>query len=409
MRATGPNKTNEKICSESCRCYFRLKPNAPFSKFLQEVSWNCQFCRTEMDKNDTKSHLFHQDYVFCNEKCVAKCELIKCTNCDKVLIAGLPRFLLRFGRQVRVFCNELCLQASKDKREKLRGCTNCSRDISGLNHIVALFISIEAGFKEFCSLGCHAKYKTAKNTIVLGTERPIAPSVSCSVCGKVNFEVNQDFKVFHGNLQHQLCSQPCMNAFLFTNKLSKYFCDACKMQCPISYQSLQYQGKQKRFCKASCIASFRAKNSKQTACVLCKKKMNNFDMIERVDAGNKVQLFCSLQCLSMFRVNLQAKCNNKTTCDLCKQFTPPAFHLTMSDATVRNFCSANCVNLFQNRFKLPQVASSSTVTSTVANLLNTPKPHPTGNLPAPPSLVSTHATAHGFTTTRYTVDASKSK
>ena len=49
-------------------------------------------------------------------------------------------------------------------------------------------------------------------------------------------------------------------------------------------------------------------------------------------------------------MTLQAKSNQAVTCDQCLKYTPAQYHLTMSDASVRNFCSYNCVMTFQAQF-----------------------------------------------------------
>lgn len=46
----------------------------------------------------------------------------------------------------------------------------------------------------------------------------------------------------------------------------------------------------------------------------------------------------------------------RTKCDQCKRLQQAQYHLTMSDATVRNFCSYQCVMLFQRQYsKSPMV------------------------------------------------------
>lgn len=37
-------------------------------------------------------------------------------------------------------------------------------------------------------------------------------------------------------------------------------------------------------------------------------------------------------------------------CDLCSNIAHAQYHLTMSDATIRNFCSYNCVMVFQTQY-----------------------------------------------------------
>jgi len=70
-------------------------------------------------------------------------------------------------------------------------------------------------------------------------------------------------------------------------------------------------------------------------------------MVERVDPSGPVKLFCSLNCLSLFRVNQQANSGQSVACDHCHKLGPAQYHLTMSDASVRNFCSYPCVAAFQ--------------------------------------------------------------
>ena len=54
-------------------------------------------------------------------------------------------------------------------------------------------------------------------------------------------------------------------------------------------------------------------------------------------------------------------CKQAVLCDQCRKFVPAQYHLTMSDASVRNFCSYGCVMSFQSQFTNPpnpkQVAS----------------------------------------------------
>jgi len=43
-------------------------------------------------------------------------------------------------------------------------------------------------------------------------------------------------------------------------------------------------------------------------------------------------------------------CPQAVLCDQCHKFVPAQYHLTMSDASVRNFCSYACVMQFQSQF-----------------------------------------------------------
>lgn len=107
---------------------------------------------------------------------------------------------------------------------------------------------------------------------------------------------------------HHLCSDPCLSAFQYANKLDMNACDQCGTLCTALESSphfVQFEGQQKRFCSDKCVNNFRNANRKISPCAWCGSQKPNFDMIERLDSNNKYQLFCTLNCLSLYRVNLQ--------------------------------------------------------------------------------------------------------
>lgn len=73
-------------------------------------------------------------------------------------------------------------------------------------------------------------------------------------------------------------------------------------------------------------------------------------MIEKTDNNNQTQIFCSLNCLSLYRVSVNATSSKSVRCDNCAKNLPAQYHLTMSDGSVRNFCNYNCVMIFQNQY-----------------------------------------------------------
>ncbi len=181
---------------------------------------------------------------------------------------------------------------------------------------------------------------------------------SCSVCHKVaqvKHEVNYDDRT------HKICSDACFSAFRYANKLALNTCEYCGNYCHNEGdkpQKIQFEGKMRKFCSPVCLNGFRKSKTVTVACVWCGAKKSNFDMVERVDGTNKVQLFCTLNCLSLYRVNLQATSNQNIPCDQCKKSAPAQYHLTMSDASVRNFCCYSCVMAFQAQFTSPNKAAA---------------------------------------------------
>ena len=175
----------------------------------------------------------------------------------------------------------------------------------------------------------------------------------CSVCGQIADAKHEI--TFEGKL-HKLCSDACFGAFRYANKLAVDECSFCGAYCinqDKQRHSIQFEGQAKKFCSLTCVNAFKVGKTKIIPCAWCSTKKLNFDMIERVDANNKYQLFCSLNCLSLYRVNLQATSNQRVPCDQCRKIAPAQYHLTMSDASVRNFCEYTCVMAFQAQFTQP--------------------------------------------------------
>jgi hypothetical protein len=97
-------------------------------------------------------------------------------------------------------------------------------------------------------------------------------------------------------------------------------------------------------------------DSQMAKCAWCGKEKYGLDMVLPVESDDGTQVsFCSLNCLSLYRVKAHSASNQLVLCDHCKLIKPDQCRLTMSDGLVRNFCSIDCVNSFQQSF----VSSSS--------------------------------------------------
>ena len=242
-------------------------------------------------------------------------------------------------------------------------CASCGKSVIGNPDSFLAPIGRTNDFKDFCGQACLQKFEQNSppddgddDIEIVGVSK-VRPRTrlstghaTCAVCGKmgaVKHEVNFD------NKTHKLCSDPCFAAFRYANKLTMNTCENCGVYCygpGMKPHYIQFEGQQKRFCSTKCVDTFKKVKSKTVPCAWCSTKKSNFDMIERVDANNKYQLFCSLNCLSLYRVNLQATSNQSVTCDHCKKNAPAQYHLTMSDASVRNFCCYSCVMSFQGQY-----------------------------------------------------------
>ena len=186
-------------------------------------------------------------------------------------------------------------------------------------------------------------------------------NTTCSVCSK---EAPPLREVMVSGVCHQLCSDACFTKFRHDNSVLADECGHCnKVTSPevLAANTVQFSGTSHQFCGAECVAEFRAANKRDVRCEWCGAVRCNFDMVERVDTGGgPVKLFCSLNCLSLFRVNLQANSGQLVSCDQCHKLGTAQYHLTMSDASVRNFCSYPCVSAFQAQFASPAVSTAPT-------------------------------------------------
>jgi zinc finger MYM-type protein 2/3/4 len=129
----------------------------------------------------------------------------------------------------------------------------------------------------------------------------------------------------------------------------------------------------KVFCSKICFNIYIIMNRKIVACSWCKVKKYNFDMIHKL--YNDVSM-CSLNCLTLCEVSMNAIAMKRIKCDHCKTLKQPQYHLTMSDASIRNFCTYQCVMSFQSQFnKQPLTLDAETAAASASGALH---PVPTG-------------------------------
>lgn len=181
-------------------------------------------------------------------------------------------------------------------------------------------------------------------------------------------------------LRHQLCSEACFTKFRHDNRVLADECSQCNKAASddvLAANTLHFNAASRRFCSAACMSAYRTEHQQNVPCEWCGAQRSNFDMVERVDSSGPVKLFCTLNCLSLFRVNLQANSGQSVACDQCHKPSPAQYHLTMSDASVRNFCSYSCVAGFQAQFASPATSSAPTPSQKVtANSANSVPPTP---------------------------------
>ncbi|XP_028159737.1 zinc finger MYM-type protein 3 isoform X2 [Ostrinia furnacalis] len=284
---------------------------------------------------------------FCDEVCLGQYQNkigSRCANCkNPVQHTSLGKYCVRFGYDIRQFCNSGCLEEFK---KGLKICCYCQRDISaGLQGFLAP-VGDKGQFKDFCSQTCMEKFdQMSKNPI----PQPIwAKCAVCSIEKATSIEVEVSEQV-----NQRLCSDPCFAAFKFVNNIFPDQCRWCKKyferkanKCFTIYDN----NTPNCFCSKSCMNVYISNSRHIVPCNWCKVKKYNFDMIRKQQANAQPVMMCSLNCLNLYQVSVNAVSSKRTKCDMCKRTALAQYHLTMSDATVRNFCTYQCVMGFQGQY-----------------------------------------------------------
>lgn len=364
------------ICDDTCLKVFKSS-----SKDLVKIGWEdgnlrvksfsickeiriCKTCKKTTE--DLEYTLTWEIMDFCNELCLTKYQKeigSNCSNCKKqVNSSALGKYCVRFGNDIRQFCSGICLEEYK---KDLKVCSYCQQDIStGAVGFLAP-VGDKGQFKDFCSQTCMEKYDVMTNN------RPptVETGTTCNVCKIDEKKITIEYD-FNG-LNYYFCSEPCFVAFCFVNNIETGKCNMCKRnfnRTKLKENVMYYDNVPYNFCSNSCQNIYIIAHRKIVPCSWCKVKKYNFDMIRRYNKNDGLQInMCSVNCLTLYQVSLNAAANKRTACDYCKNKALVTYSLTMSDATIRNFCSYSCVMDFQGRFTKPPIT------------LNMDEPIPTGN------------------------------
>ncbi|KAI4495560.1 hypothetical protein M0802_008572 [Mischocyttarus mexicanus] len=334
------------VCSKTCKTLFKAANNKatdiPSDTVNSKRDKRCANCLLIIESNDEKN-LSWETMEFCNEECLGKFQNkygSYCRNCNgSVQAVSLGKYCVRFGYDVRQFCCSTCLEEFK---KGLKVCSYCQKDISsGVEGFLAP-VGDKGQFKDFCTQNCMEKYSKMSST-----ELPNIEKKSCSE------------KLVHCEVQLNradpvaICSEPCFAAFKFVNKVDPDQCSTCKQFFELQNKKsfvIFYENEAHIFCTKTCLNIFIITNRKIVPCNWCKVKKYNFDMIKKELKNGQLMMMCSLNCLTLYQVSINAVSAKRINCDFCKEFSQAQYHLTMSDATIRNFCSYNCVMNFQSQY-----------------------------------------------------------
>jgi hypothetical protein len=364
--------TLQHICSDNCLDTFKvLNANNYLLNWDGEIRVKDLTCNKETPKpsyerkcvvckkktDDEENNLTWEIMDFCNEFCLSKYQKeigSVCASCSaEVRPNSLGKYCVRFGNDIRQFCSSHCLEEYK---KGLKVCSYCQQDMSSESDGFLAPVGDKGQFKDFCSQICMEKYDVMTNN------RPpkVPEGTKCSVC-KTENTITIEYEC--DGTTNYFCSDRCFVAFSFVNNITPAKCSMCRRNFPnevLEKNTMFYDNVQYSFCSNSCQNIYIIAHRKIVPCVWCKVKKYNFDMIRRYFKTGPVLNMCSINCLSLFQVSVNAVHSKKTVCNFCNKRHQPMYHLTMSDATIRNFCSYSCVMSFQNKFKKSPITLNNT-------------------------------------------------
>lgn len=283
-----------------------------------------------------------ETFDFCDEKCLGTYQNLigaTCTTCNTtVALASIGKFCVRFGFDIKQFCSSACLDVYK---KALKQCTLCLRDLVGETDIVLAQVGEKKLYKDFCNQTCLKRFEE-----IVNPKKKQLPYL-CSVC---NNKKPTKIEVFLDDNIHRFCSNPCFSAFKFVNNVAPDECDMCARHFERKSNETYtiYEGTTpKIFCTKSCMNVFISTHREIWQCNWCKVSKYNYDMVQVNFGKNRM---CSVNCLTLYEVSINALSKKRSKCSHCKLIKQPQYHLTMSDASIRNFCTYQCVLGFQSQF-----------------------------------------------------------
>uniref|UniRef100_A0A6P4FDY6 Zinc finger MYM-type protein 4 isoform X1 n=1 Tax=Drosophila rhopaloa TaxID=1041015 RepID=A0A6P4FDY6_DRORH len=312
---------------------------------IESFRRRCADCETEIDANEKQ--LMWETMDFCNEVCLGSYQRTIGSSCEtckqEVSSTALGKYCVRFGFDVRQFCCAGCLNTFK---KGLKTCSCCQKDISGGQEGFLAPVGDKDQFKDFCSQACLRRYDSMCNP---------RRKLRTDVCGVCNNEKPVRVEMLLEDREHYFCSNPCFSAFKFVSNVNADPCAMCskyfERRSAEAYTIYNEQQSPKVFCSRVCINVYIIVNRHIVSCQWCKVKKYNFDMIYQMGGQQDHEtLTCSINCLTMHGVSCNISARAVTKCDNCANFNTPQYHLTMSDASMRNFCTYQCVMQFQNQF-----------------------------------------------------------
>ncbi|XP_029919162.1 zinc finger MYM-type protein 4 isoform X2 [Myripristis murdjan] len=273
-----------------------------------------------------------------------------CSHCKKNLMKGQTAYQ-RKGSPA-LFCSTACLSATLTVIKPVtKICHYCLKTIMRPQDVILAPVDVKGTMKDFCSQTCLSAFNFKRN---VSTKIPLQAIVSQSLCSMCSRYCISKHEVILNSTVHKICSDACFVRFRAVNNLSMASCGNCGSYCHNKPIMLKLEDSSKTFCNAECLAKFKEKVKTPQPCTMCRSSRVMSEMVENKNSDDVMDLFCSSSCVMAYKVQTVSTSGASLTCDSCGKTTVPAYHLAMSDTSIRNFCTLPCVMAFQEKFKSSQ-------------------------------------------------------
>ncbi|XP_060948229.1 zinc finger MYM-type protein 4 [Limanda limanda] len=278
--------------------------------------------------------------------------LMSCFKCKKSLIKGQTAFQRKGSTSL--FCSTDCLTTSLPNAQGgTKICYNCQKVIIRPQDVI-LAPDTKGVMREFCGQNCLTSFNYKKNCSSFMKQEftkstpNLGPPSICSMCTR--YCISKHEVILSGSV-HKICSDTCFNRFRSVNNLSMSSCGHCGSFCHSKPLMLRLEDGNKTLCNSECLAKYKERSKVTQPCMMCQTSCLLAETIDNKNTDDSVSLFCSSSCLMAFKVKTVSSSGARFICDSCGKNSVPAYHLAMSDTSIRNFCRLQCVMVFQENFK----------------------------------------------------------
>ncbi|CAJ1082997.1 uncharacterized protein LOC117827743 isoform X1 [Xyrichtys novacula] len=270
---------------------------------------------------------------------------VPCFNCKKVLKDRETVYQKK--SHAEIFCSSPCLMKFYEAEQEKTSCTFCLQAITRRTKTKVLQAPVddEGTMKDFCGQTCMSSFNYKR---MMSTKVAIVPVASHSQCNMCSRYCISKHEIIRQDVVHKICSDPCFLRFCNLNKM--FICVNCHSNCETPLL-VRMQDCSKRLCSEECLTRYKQKIQTPQPCSACSTSLLMTNMIECKNTDGEVEFFCSSGCVAESKIMALSASGAPVSCDSCGKIAVPVHHFSMTDASIRNFCSQSCAMVFKATFK----------------------------------------------------------